>query len=396
MLLREKAKTQSKIVIYHPGVDSINGVVHLSKIINVIHNLYSDIYVVINLKNPQLITALRKMIKETGNIHTYVVLFPRSVKRLRDLYTLVFQIVLAIRFLMVLLKTKTKIILALGLPSLPLLFLLKICKFKVIVFAGGFIRLSELHYGERILKGVILLQQLLLSDVILVESPSVKNFYELFRFAANKVLAGASLYVPNAFHKLKSLDQRMYDYCYIGSISTLKNVHLLLLAFYKLKKMGYKFKAVVAGEGGDLYPLIRILIKKLNLDNEVLYLGSVPYEQVPALLNECKTLILPSKREGLPNMVLEAMACGSVPLATPVGGIPDIIKDGVTGFTLRSTEPSYLALKLLQATSDIQMLESISSNMQSYVKRYFKLEYVVRRWRKIFKAIHMYLGITKS
>jgi glycosyltransferase involved in cell wall biosynthesis len=116
---------------------------------------------------------------------------------------------------------------------------------------------------------------------------------------------------------------------------------------------------------------------------------------IPATLSLLSS-ILPSKREGLPNIVLEAMTCGSVPLATPVGGIPDVIKDGVTGFTLRSTEPSYLALKLIQATSDIQMLESISSNMQSYVKRYFELEYVARRWRKIFKAIHMYLGITKN
>jgi glycosyltransferase involved in cell wall biosynthesis len=395
MLSREKAGIQSKIVIYHPGVGSINSVVHLSKIINIIHNLYNDIYVVINCKNPQLITALRKMIKETENIHTYI-LFLRSVKKLRNLYVNILQIVLAIRFLMILLRTKTKIIFTLGLPSLPLLFLLKICGFKVIVFAGGFIRISELHYGERILKGAILLLQLLLSDVILVESPSVKNFYEFFRFVASKVLTGAYLYVPDAFHKLKSLEQRMYDYCYIGSISTLKNVHILLLAFYKLKKMGFKFKAVVAGEGGDLYPLIRILIKELNLNGEVLYLGPVPYEQVPALLNECKTLILPSRREGLPNIVLEAMACGAVPLVTPVGGIPDIIKDGVTGFILRSTEPSYLALELIQATSDIQMLESISNDMQSYVKRCFKSEYVVQRWRKIFEAIHMRLGITKS
>jgi glycosyltransferase involved in cell wall biosynthesis len=164
------------------------------------------------------------------------------------------------------------------------------------------------------------------------------------------------------------------------------------LAFYGVKKMGYKFKAAVAGEGGDLYQLIRILIKRLNLDDEVLYLGSIPYEQVPALLNECRTLILPSRREGLPNIVLEAMACGAVPLVTPVGGIPDIIRDGVTGLILRLTEPSYLASKLIQATSDNQMLESISNNAQSYVKRCFKLEYVVRRWRKIF----MRLGITKG
>jgi len=207
------------------------------------------------------------------------------------------------------------------------------------------------------------------------------------KIVSNKVFSGASLYVPGNFRKFKSLGQRTYDVCYIGSLSTLKNIHLLLVALRILKKAGYRYRAALAGEGGDLHRSLKDLIRILNIDDMVSYLGVVLYNQVPVLLNECKTLILPSKSEGVPNIILEATACGTVPIATPVGGIPDIIKEGVTGFILESVKPVSIAFKLASILSDMTRLELISSEAQKYVMENYSFKAVVRRWKDVFMRL---------
>jgi hypothetical protein len=68
MLLKEVAGIQSKIVIYYPTAIIINAVVHLSKAMNIVRKHYNNIYVVIGYISPQLITVLRKMIKEDEKI----------------------------------------------------------------------------------------------------------------------------------------------------------------------------------------------------------------------------------------------------------------------------------------------------------------------------------------
>ena len=71
--------------------------------------------------------------------------------------------------------------------------------------------------------------------------------------------------------------------------------------------------------------------KALNIADKVQLLGSVEHHKLPALITHAKALVLPSYSEGVPNVVLEAMACGTPVLATRVGGIPEVIDEKVCG-----------------------------------------------------------------
>ena len=108
----------------------------------------------------------------------------------------------------------------------------------------------------------------------------------------------------------------------------------------------------------------------------------VPHDKLPDYLNELKLVVLPSYTEGLPNLMLEAMACGTPVLATPVGAIPDMITDGETGFIMEDNSPACIAENVMRALEHPD-LERIVENARALVEREFTYETAVERYRRI-------------
>jgi glycosyltransferase involved in cell wall biosynthesis len=87
-----------------------------------------------------------------------------------------------------------------------------------------------------------------------------------------------------------------------------------------------------------------------------------------------RLVVIPSKSEGLPNVLLEAISCGTPVLATPVGGIPDVIQDNVTGFLLPTLEKEEIAKKVLKALSDKDILKTVAQNAKSLLVEKYSFE----------------------
>ena len=98
---------------------------------------------------------------------------------------------------------------------------------------------------------------------------------------------------------------------------------------------------------------------------------------MPIYLNNIKLLVMPSVKEGLPNTLLEALACGTLVLATPVGGIPGLIRDGETGFIMENNTPECIAKNIMRALNHPD-LEKIVENGRDLIKTKHSYEHSVK------------------
>ncbi len=163
-----------------------------------------------------------------------------------------------------------------------------------------------------------------------VNQNQVPNFLKRWGVPSEKIKFIPSLYIDLETFQPQVVDKK-YDVIFIGRLEKNKGVDLLLEAASKLKVKSEKLKVLIVGDG-SLSASLKLKVKGLKLGNNVIFHGwARNASEVARLLNESKILVMPSYNEGGPRVVLEAIACGVPVLATPVGIVPDIIKDGESG-----------------------------------------------------------------
>ena len=129
----------------------------------------------------------------------------------------------------------------------------------------------------------------------------------------------------------------------IGNLVKIKGVQFLLEALTKLKLLDYKL--FIVGKG-RLEKYLRQRIESLGLQERVEMIGAIPHEKVPLWMNACDLLCLPSLSEGVPNVILEAFACGIPVVANKVGGVPEVISDERAGLMTVAANPKELAISV--------------------------------------------------
>jgi glycosyltransferase involved in cell wall biosynthesis len=117
----------------------------------------------------------------------------------------------------------------------------------------------------------------------------------------------------------------------VGRLHTVKDHAFLVRACARLRDRGLDFECVIAGEGPERQRLAS-LIRQNQLHDHVTLLGHVPCEQMDSLYRHADVVVLTSRSEGLPLVLMEAMARGKIVLAPAITGIPEIVVAGKTGF----------------------------------------------------------------
>lgn len=114
--------------------------------------------------------------------------------------------------------------------------------------------------------------------------------------------------------------------------------------------------------GGLLEHKLMEKVKKLKLEERVEFVGEVKPERIPELLSQADIFIRPSLSEGMGNSFIEALAAGLPIIGTPVGGIPDFLKDGETGLFCQPNHQSSIAQAVKKITDNPELKKNLIKN----------------------------------
>jgi colanic acid/amylovoran biosynthesis glycosyltransferase len=117
----------------------------------------------------------------------------------------------------------------------------------------------------------------------------------------------------------------------VGRLHEVKNQEFLIEACARLRVLGVRFECFLAGEGPERKRL-EADIKRLELGEQVTLLGHVERELMDSLYDRADVVVLTSRSEGIPLVLMEAMARGKIVVAPAITGIPELITHGKTGF----------------------------------------------------------------
>jgi teichuronic acid biosynthesis glycosyltransferase TuaC len=150
---------------------------------------------------------------------------------------------------------------------------------------------------------------------------------------------------------------------FIGRFSEEKGLYTLIDACSIMREAGRDFVLYLIGEG-PLRTQLESKIEGLRLMDRVRFVGQLPQIELPNWLAACDVFCLPSLREGCPNVVNEAMACGRPVVASSVGGIPEMVRKHC-GILVTPQDPEKLAAALSDALSRRWSEVEISAEMET-------------------------------
>jgi len=170
----------------------------------------------------------------------------------------------------------------------------------------------------------------------------------------------------------------------ISRLVPVKGIETLIDVTRKLLQNGVAVKTYVVGGG----PYRRSYEKKAaDLKDAFVFVGNVPYRDIPVLLSACDVFLLASLSEGLPTVVLEAGACGKPVVASNVGGVPDIITHGESGFLVNPQDRNGFFTYVKMLLEDESLAKKIASKLNNHVLEHFSWEKIVKKYEKIYEEI---------
>ncbi len=234
------------------------------------------------------------------------------------------------------------------------------------------------------LKALLKINSALSYRIILYSKRHIDE-WRLGRYQGKVSIAHEHFLDVDTFKILKKIDDRDKTIGYIGRFSVEKGILNFIEAIPQVLEENDGIGIAICGDG-NLLGEIEQFIDKNNSSERIRLSGWLPHEKLPICLNELKLLVLPSHTEGLPNILLEAMACGTPVLATPVGAVPDLVKDEATGFILENNSPEGIAEGVMRALK-YPDLDEIITNARKLVEEEYTYVAAVEQYRKILTTV---------
>ena len=175
----------------------------------------------------------------------------------------------------------------------------------------------------------------------------------------------------------------------VARLTPWKGVDRMIEILPEIRRQIKEARLVVVGDGPELGNL-QGLARELGLQAYVNFVGRVPHEEVPYYLRAADVFVLYSGYEGLPHIVLEAMAAGVPVILSNKGGNPEVIEDGVNGLLVPIGNQEKLKEAILRVLQDEALARRFVEESRERVKQDFRWDVLVNRTLKVFQTVIMH------
>jgi glycosyltransferase involved in cell wall biosynthesis len=163
-----------------------------------------------------------------------------------------------------------------------------------------------------------------------------------------------------------------------------KGIDVLLQAWHLVHKQAPQARLIIVG-GGSLQSQLEHMAHALNITDSVEFTGQ--QSDIPAQLHRGNLAVLPSRWEGMPNALLEAMACGLACVATRVSGSEDIIQQGVNGLLVEPEDYQGMAEAILTLLRNPALVQEYGRAARQTIEQHYSFEQVMGRYIELYQRI---------
>lgn len=188
------------------------------------------------------------------------------------------------------------------------------------------------------------------------------------------------------FYKLKNIRKELgyqeedFILVYAGLIVPRKGIDIMLKTVERIKNQ--RVKLLLVGEGPKKKEYIK-LVKKLKIEKQVNFLGW--RKDIPSILNSADVLFLPSRGEGLPGIVMEAMACKKAIIASDIPCLPDLVKEGKCGFLCNLNDINQFTEVINKLVLDNQLSKRYGKHAFKQIKE-FNWNNLIKEYKQMYSA----------
>lgn len=161
-----------------------------------------------------------------------------------------------------------------------------------------------------------------------------------------------------------------------------KNQPLLVEAFSSGPAADPKARLLLVGSGGWKTKL-EMQIRALGMQEQILLLGH--RTDIPELLSATDVFVLPSSREGNPLSVMEAMAAGNPVISTIIGGVPELVEDGVSGLLVPPTDTNLLIRAMNELLKNELKRKKMGAHAARRAAKRFDVKVMVRAYEELYE-----------
>lgn len=182
------------------------------------------------------------------------------------------------------------------------------------------------------------------------------------------------------------LDRSKRYILFVGRLIYDKGIYELAESFSAIAKLYPDMKLIMIGEEIEKAVFLES-VSAYGIKDRIHFTGIVPYKKVAEYMKVSDLLVFPSWVEGLPNVIMESMAIGLPVVASNAGGIPEILKDGVTGLSVPVRDAGKLTDAIIKMLTDYNLRTNCIKNAQQLIRNKFDVRKNVNLLLKIFQNL---------